>query len=276
MDLKNLGVRTLVAIFGIPFILFVIYIGNPYFLFLITFVQILSLQEFFLLAQKKTMYPSLILGGSAIFLINLCIVLNDSNLFSGLVTLIIIMVLIVELFKGKPNAIANAGATLLGVGYISLFSFLILIRDLPDRISAPGSTGAFIVMLIFATIWICDTAAYLIGASFGKHRLFERISPKKTWEGAIAGFASSILFSMLFTFIMIKQLNLFDAVIIGIIAGVIGQISDLVESLFKRDATQKDSSNLLPGHGGILDRFDSPILIAPAVFAYLYFFTMIG
>ncbi|NQT26135.1 phosphatidate cytidylyltransferase [candidate division KSB1 bacterium] len=273
MDVNNFLIRVAVAVIGIPLIFFVIHYGNPYFLLLITLIQVLSLHEFYLLAQKKGFHPSRLLGVCGLFLINSCIHFSEIYFLAASIPFIIVLILIFELFKGSPNAMANAGVTLLGVGYISLLSFLILIRDLSDQASAPSSTSALIVMLVFALIWICDTAAYLFGSYFGKHTLFKRISPNKTWEGTIAGFGFSIIFSALFSFLVVKQLPILSAIIIGAIVGVLGQISDLVESLFKRDAVQKDSSHMLPGHGGILDRFDSSILIAPAVYAYLYYFT---
>jgi phosphatidate cytidylyltransferase len=103
----------------------------------------------------------------------------------------------------------------------------------------------------------------------GRHKLLERVSPKKTWEGAIAGFVFSIISFVGCSFLLIKGLPLIHAIIAGAIVGTIGQIGDLVESLLKRDAAVKDSSNLLPGHGGALDRFDSIIFVMPVIFIYL-------
>jgi len=276
MDMKNLMVRVLVALFGIPLIFFLIYSGNPLFLLLVTLIQVLSLREFYMLAQKKGLHPSRILGMIALFCINVCIYFEVTHLITISIPFVIVLILILELFRGVPNPMANAGVSILGIGYISLLSFMILIRDLPDRISASNLTGAFLVMLVFAAIWICDTAAYLYGASHGKHKLFRRVSPNKTWEGAIAGLIASILFCAFAAFLVIDPLSVGSGIIIGAIIGIMGQVSDLVESLFKRDAGEKDSSSILPGHGGILDRFDSPILIAPIVFSYLYYFTFHG
>ena len=122
-----------------------------------------------------------------------------------------------------------------------------------------------------ASIWICDSAACFLGTAFGKHKLFPRVSPNKSWEGAVAGFIFAIVAMIAAKAVVLDELNLTDAVVIGFIIGTIGQIGDLVESLIKRDAGVKDSSQLIPGHGGIFDRFDSLLFTSPAVYIYLYF-----
>ena len=111
-----------------------------------------------------------------------------------------------------------------------------------------------------------------MGTAFGKHKLFPRVSPNKSWEGAIAGFVFAIITMIAAKATVIDLLTLYDAVIIGIIVGIIGQMGDLVESLVKRDAGVKDSSAIIPGHGGIFDRFDSLLLTAPVVYLYLSIF----
>lgn len=123
------------------------------------------------------------------------------------------------------------------------------------------------------SIWICDSAAFFLGTAFGKHKLFPRVSPNKSWEGAIAGFIFAIITMITAKALLLNELTLIDSLIVGIIVGSIGQLGDLVESLFKRDAGVKDSSALIPGHGGILDRFDSLLLTAPAVYIYLFLFS---
>jgi phosphatidate cytidylyltransferase len=125
---------------------------------------------------------------------------------------------------------------------------------------------------VFATIWICDSAAYYIGTAFGKHKLFPRVSPKKSWEGAIAGFVFAILAMVISKNIIIDFLSWNSVIGIGMIVGILGQVGDLIESLFKRDSGVKDSSNLIPGHGGIFDRFDSLIFSSPFILILLKIF----
>ena len=130
-----------------------------------------------------------------------------------------------------------------------------------------------LVISILASIWMGDSAAYYFGTALGKHKLFPRVSPKKSWEGAIFGFIFSIGTLILVKFIWLDFLSVWNVIILGIIIGFIGQIGDLVESLFKRDSAAKDSSSLIPGHGGFLDRFDSLIFSAPVIWMYLKYFS---
>jgi phosphatidate cytidylyltransferase len=110
-----------------------------------------------------------------------------------------------------------------------------------------------------------------VGAPLGKHKLFPRVSPQKSWEGAIAGFVFAIAAAVAAKYLVLTFLPLASAIVIGAIVGTIGQLGDLVESLLKRDAGVKDSSTLIPGHGGALDRFDSILLVTPCVYLYLHY-----
>ena len=122
------------------------------------------------------------------------------------------------------------------------------------------------------SIWACDTAAYFIGSAIGKHKLFPRVSPNKSWEGSIAGFIFAVAAFYVSKILMLDFINLTDAIILGVIVGTVGQLGDLIESLLKRDAEVKDSSSLIPGHGGVFDRFDSLLLTAPIVYIYMTLF----
>jgi phosphatidate cytidylyltransferase len=134
--------------------------------------------------------------------------------------------------------------------------------------------GGYTVIAVFASIWICDTAAYFGGSTFGRHRLFESVSPKKTWEGAIFGFIFSILTMVAAKILVLGYLAFQHAIVIGVLIGVFGQLGDLIESRFKRDAGVKDSSKSIPGHGGFYDRFDSLVYISPIVYLYIDFIVL--
>jgi phosphatidate cytidylyltransferase len=178
-----------------------------------------------------------------------------------------------ELFRNKGSAILNLGSTFLGIFYIGIFSAsLISIREFYSSINASDNYGAFFIISILASIWIGDSAAYYGGITFGRHKLFPRVSPKKSWEGAIFGFIFSVGTMILAKVIVLNFSSWTDVLIIGIIIGLIGQIGDLVESLIKRDSEVKDSSTLIPGHGGFFDRFDSLLFSAPAIWVYLKYF----
>ncbi|RPI71948.1 MAG: phosphatidate cytidylyltransferase, partial [Ignavibacteriales bacterium] len=189
------------------------------------------------------------------------------------VLLIVFLITLIELFRDNGSAILNIGASLLGIFYIGLFSSALLaIREFYPNIGDIYFRGGYLIISIFASIWICDSAAYYGGTALGKHKLFPRVSPNKSWEGAIFGFVFAIIAMLLAKIIVLNFLSWGTAIAIGIIVGVFGQIGDLIESLFKRDAEVKDSSSIIPGHGGIFDRFDSLLYTAPLILIYLKYF----
>lgn len=161
----------------------------------------------------------------------------------------------------KEHSLDRVALTLFGALFAGwLPAHLALIRDLRPH----GEAFAF---LTFAAVWAMDTAAYAAGRGFGRHSLAPTLSPKKTWEGAAAGFAAAIAVSLAFQkFMLHDAVSPLMAVGIGALIGTMGQLSDLAESMVKREAGAKDSGALLPGHGGVFDRFDSYILCAPAVY----------
>jgi phosphatidate cytidylyltransferase len=202
------------------------------------------------------------------------------------------LIMTIELFRGRPGAILNIAVTLFGASYVGLFlGSLVGLRELfvpedfpvyaffplrgsavPDDVSALlYRWGGYTVIAVFASIWVCDSAAYFAGRGFGRHRLFERVSPHKTWEGAAAGLIAALALFQIARVLVLQYMGVLDALVCGGIVGVCGQVGDLAESLLKRDAGVKDSSSLIPGHGGVLDRFDSLLFVAPLVFVYLDF-----
>jgi len=126
------------------------------------------------------------------------------------------------------------------------------------------------LLAVFVTIWVNDTGAYLFGITFGKHRLFERVSPKKSWEGFFGGALSALALGYVFSLI-IPEISLVECLLFSEIIVIFGTFGDLIESLMKRTVEVKDSGNAIPGHGGLLDRFDSMLLAAPVIFIYLSF-----
>jgi phosphatidate cytidylyltransferase len=197
---------------------------------------------------------------------------NQTQSLWLVITVACFLIVSFELFRNEVAPILNIATTVMGIFYVALFlGFLILIRELPHQLDLDYRIGGKWVILIFVLIWICDSAAYILGTRFGKHKLLERVSPNKTIEGTLFGFAFALLTAYVFYLLFLNEMSLFDVLVIGGICGSLGQVSDLVESLLKRDARVKDSSNILPGHGGILDRFDSEILVAPAVYLYIRF-----
>lgn len=273
MDWRNLGQRVAVGLIFIPLILSAIWFGKHFFLLFIEVIVGIGLIEFYDLAKYKNARPQRWLGVLAGIAVPALIYAGYSDHLWLLLSALTVAVVIIELFS-KPESggspLLNVSVTLFGVAYVAgLLSFLMLIRELPHVIGGEYVQAGTWVIMIFAVIWICDTAAYFVGLYFGKHKLFPRVSPKKTIEGAVGGFMFAILSAVVCQQTFVKGLSLQDALVIGVIIGIAGQLSDLVESLFKRDAGIKDSSKLIPGHGGILDRFDSEMLVAPLVYFYL-------
>ncbi len=283
---SNFAIRSLTAIIGIPVILFVSIAGGIYFLLFTIIASTLALREFYKLAEAKGAKPLMTLGLAAGVLVNLSFYHKNIKTFIVdlfekvqvfipfpsqaqlllIITLGIILVfMLVEMFRNDGSAITNLSVTLMGIFYVSLFfGTLIGLREL----FVPFD---FTIITIFATIWICDTAAYFGGKFLGKHKLFERVSPNKTWEGAIAGFLFAIAAAVVAKYTLLDYFTMQDAIVLGVIVGIFGQLGDLVESLLKRDAGIKDSSSLIPGHGGVLDRFDSLLFVSPLVYLYLDF-----
>jgi phosphatidate cytidylyltransferase len=183
----------------------------------------------------------------------------------------------------------NATATIGGVLLIStFFGTLIWTRELfpygfpvskffPNAVATDAQLaqieqwGGYTVASLFATIWMCDTAAYFGGLTLGRHKLFESVSPKKTWEGSAFGFLFSVLTMFVAQRLFLEYMTTANALVLGSIVGIFGQLGDLVESKLKRDAGVKDSSSIIPGHGGVYDRFDSLVFVAPIVYLYVDF-----
>lgn len=270
MKLKELGKRVLVASWGIPLILFSIWYGKLLLVAIVALVIGFGQYEYYQLSRKKGAQPLVwpgIIGG---FLIVLSFYfLKESEIFAELL-IFILVVLHIELFRNQPNPILNQAVTIGGLIYPTLFfPFLIAIRELPQIANLPYQVGAQWLFAIIATTWVCDTAAYFAGSALGRHKLFKRVSPNKTWEGSIFGFIFSLITMLAFHFFWLEEIAIHHLLVIGAVCGIFGQIGDLAESLLKRDAGEKDSSHILPGHGGFLDRFDSLFFSAPIAYFYL-------
>jgi phosphatidate cytidylyltransferase len=270
--MNELTIRVIVALIGIPLLLFVILKGDLYFFSIVLIIALLSQWELYKILQSKNMqvfpYPGHILG--IIVLYFAAFGWDKYMLMLSLFTLLFIFAL--EMFRNKGSAILNISGVLLGIIYPVFFlAALLFLRFNFEQIlpkTGYNPAGMFIITM-FASIWLCDTFAYFFGKAFGKHRLFERVSPKKSIEGAIAGLIGAILIFFISKWIGFLHISNTFVLICGIIVGILGQLGDLVESWFKRDAGVKDSSGILPGHGGMLDRFDSLMFIAPA-FVIIY------
>ena len=268
----NTAKRIIVSAVAIPIIVAVTYYGRIPFLVFVLAISLMAFYEFHIMLKSKNAHVNVLIGFIAVaFLVfNQYYVLMNSYMF---LIIWFVVLLIYELFRNKESALNNLGPTLLSTMFLGLFgSSLLGIREFYSIDDELYLNGGYLIISIMATIWICDSAAFFGGTALGKHKLFPRVSPNKTWEGAVFGFIFAIITMVIAKFVVLDFLEWKDVIAIGLIVGTIGQIGDLVESLFKRDAGVKDSSSLIPGHGGIFDRFDSLLFSSPVIYFYLTYF----
>jgi phosphatidate cytidylyltransferase len=188
-----------------------------------------------------------------------------ANIFWGLIPLSLIIPTI-ELFHKKKRSVHNIALSFLGILYIAVpFSILNLIST---PINNTNTYMPHIIIILFVILWSNDSGAYLSGSTLGRHKMFASISPKKTWEGAIGGLILAIAASITI-FYHLEPIGTIHAIAIAVITVIAGTLGDLTESMFKRSFKVKDSGKLLPGHGGLLDRFDSMLFAAPAFYLYI-------
>ena len=277
MAFAQLKSRVLVTIVGAPIVLCCVYFGNWPFLIFIAAIFVLSLREFFELSKNKGVVPNLLISIIAGLLLLYDMYFSRGEYFIPIISVYLVLISILQLWETRGSQIQNLSVNFFAVGYLGmLLSFFVGIRQLPLDLNIDYNQGGIWAITILAIFWIGDTIAYFVGSSIGKHKLATRVSPKKTIEGAIAGFISMLMVAYLSKMLFLPEWSWLDATVIGVICGTVGQMSDLVESLFKRDAGVKDTSNILLGHGGIFDRFDVLFLVSPLIFFYLKYFSSVS
>jgi len=276
---KNNSSRTLVNLFGIPSLLAIIYLGDsfsniPIFSVFIGGVLFLGAKEIFPLSKSKK-------GQPVISVLLLLLALLQIGRIPGIrweIPIYILLIgiastaMIVEIFRKKETPLLNISILVFSFVWLGLMlGSLSELRNLPD-------IGFKITLALFLSVWICDTGAFLFGKKFGKKKILPDISPNKTWVGTIAGFISSMIFLLILnqSGYFPDMFLLIDVVVLGLITGIFGQFGDWTESLLKREANVKDTSNILAGHGGVLDRFDSLTFAAPLTLIYCTYFIKAG
>jgi len=284
--MTNLVKRILVGLVGIPLALATIYAGGWFFAAALIILTTLALRELYGLAGSKHSTPNVILGliWSAVIQLDIArgMITGPGGMgaFSaayvvGIMLLLgTVVTLAVELFRNRENAFLNVALTVFGVCYVTLpLSCLMVLRYSTEKmfVGSWGDFGTSLVVTVFVAIWAADSVAYFVGMKFGKHKLLPRISPKKSWEGAIGGLVGSVAAFVGMAMFVLPQLDVTIAALCGALIGIVGPFGDFAESLLKRDAVVKDSGQLLPGHGGVLDRFDSMLFAAPLVTVIVYF-----
>ena len=280
--------RELAAAVAIPIVLAILFLAPPLaFNLLVAAVSLAALWEFYRLAEKSghPVAKTIGMGAGAVVLIvaawmfagdivmsssSSSLVLLQPPQFStpGCVAFVLVLVLLAAFapLAGRvtpPLALAGAGSTLFGVLSVAL----------------PAATFCYVrgfspraILFLLGLVWVCDSSAYYGGSRWGKHKLAPVISPKKTWEGSVFGFAGATLFGAAAgSWWLLPELGPARAALAAAVASTAGQLGDLVESMWKRGAGVKDSGVFLPGHGGFYDRIDSLLFAGPVVAAFLAF-----
>ena len=289
LNFKTFTTRTLTASVFVAVLLTCICGNYVSFTALFLIVSIWGLVEFYQLAQKLGAKPYKLLG----YIIGICLFCYSilSNSVLGLcfpvekllpfIYVAIFLVFIIALFDQNQHTLLNISFTLAGLVYAVMpFMILVNIACIDKAYAFNHPTGNYFsdmapynfhyLLGIILLIWASDVCAYLVGSLIGKNKLYERISPGKTWEGTIGATILTICSSFIIAQ-WFPELALKHWIAISILVSVFGTIGDLVESMLKRQANVKDSGKIMPGHGGILDRFDSLLFVSPFIYAYLIF-----
>ncbi len=266
--------RVITALCGIPLLIVIIYFGEPYFTTLVAIWGLLAVLEFYKIVSASKVPPLTYLGSVFVLLLilsphyKLIFPQVEYELFMPfLLTLMVTLSLTWTLLRPKKEgAFVGWVWTIAGIIYIGwLLSHFPSLRGLEE--------GRNWVFLAFFITFASDSTAFLVGRKIGKHRLAPRISPNKTWEGAIAGVLAAITVSLIFILPTPLKLPLtpWQVMLLGLLVSILGQLGDLAESLFKRNMGVKDSGKLLPGHGGFLDRMDSVVFAGIVVYYWALF-----
>lgn len=269
--MSNLQQRVFAAVVAVPFIIFLIWYADWTFALLFTFISAMTQREFYKLLgldgfEPLTAYGTLVgcLVCALAYLIEKGYLHTDSYF---LICPASSMIFLIKLYKKRDmKPFTNIGFTFLGIIYVAMPFALLIVLALRG-----GAYHPTIILGCLFLLWASDIGAYFAGRTFGKRKLFERVSPKKSWEGAIGGAGAAALVALALAFYD-STLQPWQWYCVGAIIVVTGIYGDLVESLFKRSIAIKDSGTSIPGHGGFLDRFDSLILAAPFIISFLKLF----
>jgi len=265
--------RIITALIALPILIASILIESlaPLFVLVALAAMVLGLYEFWFLARKGGMKPDVVVGYAGAAALFTIFYFNAPELMTIILPSMLIAALAAAMLRGAPfdKMMASVGATMLGVLYVALLGGHLL----AVRVGFRQTLAAQLLSFFFLVIMGSDTGAYYTGRSLGRHKLAPNISPGKTWEGAAGGMLASLLLAALAHFWFFRELNLGVALGLAALMNVLGVAGDLTESALKRGAGAKDAAQILPGHGGLLDRLDSLLFNAPIIYYFgrLYF-----
>jgi len=270
--LKNVFQRTVSGIIYLVILIGSLFLGKYAFGTVFLLIGLLALVEFYnmtgISGYTQTTVPGLV-SGALIFVLAFLVASHTiSSYYLALACLLPVLSFIVALYSPKPDFIKDFSTVYLGILYIIIP--LAIMNYLVFPVINEHEYTHRIVLGILTMVWINDTGAYVAGSTLGRHKLFPRISPKKSWEGLIGGTLLTLISALWMSRVM-GILSVADWIILAVIVSIFGVYGDLTESLIKRNADRKDSGNLIPGHGGVLDRIDSILFVMPVSFLYLIF-----
>lgn len=264
--------RIISAVVGIILLGYIINVGGWLFFLTISLLNIFAIYELHNAFKKininitfgQLSVFTIMLLFSAQYILKLNFMIIPLSLF-----LLIIFIFLYSIINNTQNHITDIVFSIFSYVYTStLFMYFILMRNLFN--------GIYYIWWVFITTWACDTGAFFTGILFGKNRLVPNISPHKTIEGSIGGILSSIAASIIYTRLLLPGIMFLDSLMVGFLIGVFSQVGDLSASLIKRYCNIKDFSKIIPGHGGILDRFDSALFTFPIAYYYIILFIQKG
>lgn len=272
--------RVITALLGIPLLITIIWYGEPWFTILVALWGLLAAFEFYRMVAASKVSPLTCFGLIWTLLFILSPHFDYATLTPLLLTSAVILSLIwLLLRRQKEGAFIGWTWTIGGILYIGwLLSHFVALRGGYHPLSITEAAGRNWVFLALFTTFASDTAAFFVGRALGKHHLAPRISPGKTWEGAIAGVFGAIIVSLFFSLpqlftipnpLYLQDFSYWQAILLGLLVSLFGQLGDLVESLLKRNMGVKESGKLIPGHGGVLDRIDSVVFAGIVVYYYV-------
>lgn len=283
--LKNFLVRTASGAVLLGIVLAAIFSGVWGYGALLLFITVVGVWEFYGLARAKGSEPQRCMGMlmsivlffagfvPSLYIYNVIDkseLLVDGLLLLMLCAILLVLTFVIEVFRNRKTPIYNIATTIMGTLYVALpmATLMIIPAILNEVIYCSDTWIPWVFLFYLLLVWGNDVFAYLVGVTMGKHRMCERLSPKKSWEGFAGGIAGSIAVGAIAAAVLGGSYGVWIG--LAVVVALSSVVGDLIESMFKRDAGVKDSGSIMPGHGGILDRFDALIISAPFALIYLW------
>jgi len=268
--------RVVSGIVFVPLLVWLSRTGGAPLLFFLNMLLIVACWEFYSLMEAKGVNPSKKVGVTAVLLLSITVTWTGTAYLGLFLAAFMLTITVRELMREDALPIYDIATTVFGVVYVGwLLLHLLLLRQLPREHALPDAAGSHFFLYAFLMAWASDTGAYFTGMAIGRHPLLPRVSPAKSVEGAVGGFAATIGAAYWGRAWFVRDaagepfLTAGQTLLLAVLVGIANQLGDLVESLLKRDARVKDTAMTIPGHGGILDRFDSLLFAAPVLYYFL-------